>query len=255
MNDSGGLGGGGGSAPERPALRCLCTICARSGSKGVPDKNIRLIAGRPLLAHSIQQALDANIFEAVAFSSDSGRYLEIARAAGANILVRRPAELASDAAGKLPAIRHCAEEAEARLGHPADIIVDLDCTSPLRLPDDIRACVDLLLATGAGNLITGTPARHSPYFNLVERMPDGRIALSKSPPTPLLRRQDAPPCYDMNASVYVWRRDALMERDGIFHSDTVLYVMPAERSVDIDSELDWDVVEMLLARRARRDAP
>mgnify|MGYP000941386294 CR=1 FL=1 len=231
-------------------MRLLCSICARGGSKGVPNKNIRPIAGKALLAYSVEQALATGMFEAVAFSSDSEAYLEAARAAGAGILVRRPPELASDTAGKLPAIRHCVRSAETELGHTVDIVVDLDCTSPLRLPSDIRACVDLLIETGSGNLITAAPARRSPYFNLVERRPDGGIGLSKSLGAPVLRRQDAPPCYDMNASIYAWRRDALMDRDGIFHPDTALYVMPEERSVDIDSDLDWDVVSMLLQRRA-----
>lgn len=232
-------------------MKLLCTICARGGSRGVPNKNIRPIAGKPLLAHTVGQAVDVGLFEVVAFSSDSDAYLEAARAAGARILVRRPAELASDTAGKLPAIRHCVRAAEAELGHEVDIIVDLDCTSPLRLPGDIRACVELLQQQDAGNVITAAPARRSPYFNLVERQPDGRIDVSKRLPVPVLRRQDAPACYDMNASIYVWRRAALMDRDGIFHPDTALYVMPEERSVDIDSDLDWDVVSMLLQRRVR----
>lgn len=230
----------------------LCTICARAGSKGVPNKNIRRVAGKPLLAHSIDQALETGLFEAVAFSSDSEAYLEAASHAGAAIIVPRPGELASDAAGKIPAIRHCVLNAEAQLGHRMDIIVDLDCTSPLRLSADIRGCVELLMSSQAGNVITATPARRSPYFNLLERQPDGRIDLAKRAPAPILRRQDAPECFDMNASIYVWRRDMLFEREGLFHPDTTLYVMPEERSLDIDSELDFEIVSLLMERRVVR---
>lgn len=230
----------------------LCTICARGGSKGVPNKNIRRVAGKPLLAHSIDQALETGLFEAVAFSSDSEAYLEAASHAGAAIIVLRPSELASDAAGKIPAIRHCVLNAEAQLGHRVDIIVDLDCTSPLRLSADISGCVELLMSSQFGNVITAAPARRSPYFNLLERQPDGRIDLAKRALAPILRRQDAPECFDMNASIYVWRRDMLFEREGLFHPDTALYVMPEERSLDIDSELDFEVVSLLMERRVVR---
>lgn len=227
----------------------LCTICARGGSKGVPNKNIRLLTGKPLLAHTVEQAAQSGLFEDIAFSSDNSIYLDAAKEAGASILIERPPELATDSSGKLAAIRHCVKKAEEHLGKQIDIVVDLDCTSPLRLPSDIVASVNLLQEKGIGNVITGAPARRSPYFNLVERTLDGRIDLVKKTDTSFLRRQDTPACYDMNASIYVWRRDVLMDKDGLFHSDTDIYVMPEERSIDIDCELDFDIVSMLLARR------
>lgn len=228
----------------------LCTICARGGSKGVPNKNIRIVAGKPLLAHTVEQARETGLFEHIAFSSDNQEYLKAAQNAGASILVERPPELASDNSGKISAIRHCVISAEKVLGHKVDIVVDLDCTSPLRLSSDIVGSVSLLRERGIGNVITGAPARRSPYFNLVERTSDGRIDLAKRPKTPFLRRQDTPSCYDMNASIYVWRREVLMDNEGLFHADTDIYVMPDERSVDIDSELDFEIVSMLLQRRS-----
>lgn len=229
--------------------KILCTVCARGGSKGVPNKNVRLVAGRPLLAHTVGQARDSGLFDCIAFSSDNLAYRELAATAGADVLVERPAELAGDSAGKLPVIRHCAEHAEFRRGHKFDIIVDLDCTSPLRLVADIVTCVDLVRGGQAGNVITAAPARRSPYFNLVERFPDGRIDLAKRPSSPILRRQDAPQCFDMNASIYAWTRAALFAREGLFHADTALHVMPEDRSIDIDSELDFEIVSRLLEQR------
>lgn len=227
----------------------LCTICARGGSKGVPGKNIRPLAGLPLIAHSIRQARDSGLFAAIAVSSDATAILAAAAEAGADLMIERPAELASDTAGKLPAIRHCVAEAERRLDRRFDILVDLDATSPLRLPEDIRGAVALLEDSGAASVITGSPARRSPYFNLVEERPDGSVGLSKPPPAEVLRRQDAPACFDMNASIYVWRRDVFLAGPRVFYPDTRLFVMPEERSHDIDSELDFAIVEMLLARR------
>lgn len=229
--------------------KTICTICARGGSKGVSNKNARIVGGRPLLAHTVGHAINSGLFDCVAFSSDSPEYLRLAGEAGATQLIDRPAELATDTAGKIPVIRHCVEQAEALTGRKFDLIVDLDCTSPLRFVADIVACVELIRGGTAGNVITAAPARRSPYFNLVERLPDGRIDLAKRPPAPILRRQDAPDCFDMNASIYAWTRAALFDREGLFHPDTALHVMPEERSIDIDSELDFEIVSRLLEKR------
>lgn len=227
----------------------LCTLCARGGSKGVKGKNLRPLAGRPLIAHSLQQARASGLFAAIAVSSDSPEILAVAREWGADLAIERPAELASDTAAKVPAIRHALLAAEAELGREASVLVDLDATSPLRLPQDIAGAVALLEESGCRSVITGAPARRSPYFNLVERRPDGTVALSKSIDPPPVRRQDVPAAFDMNASVYVWRRDAFLADPRVFYPDTRLYEMPEERSVDLDSELDFAFIEFLLQRR------
>lgn len=226
----------------------ICTVCARGGSKGVKGKNTRLLNGKPLVALSIEQAKASGLFDVIAVSSDSEQILEIARAHGADYLVQRPEELATDTAAKLPVIRHCVAEVERRLGRAGTICVDLDATSPLRSIEDIRNAVALLEKTGAGNVITAMPARRSPYFNLVEVDEQGLVRLAKPVTTPFARRQDAPKCYDMNASIYVWKRDVLFDAPTLFNADTQLYVMPEERSIDIDSELDFLFVEFLMSR-------
>lgn len=228
----------------------LCTICARGGSKGVKGKNTRPLAGMPLIAHSIRQAKATGLFAAVAVSSDSDQILDVAAEWGADVLVRRPDDMASDTAPKLPAIRHCLLEAERALGREFPVFVDLDATSPLRLPEDIIGALTLLDDSGATNVITGAPARRSPYFNLVERDGDGAVHLSKTLAVPVVRRQDAPQCFDMNASIYVWRRQPFLESPAVFYPDTRLFEMPEERSQDIDTELDFDIVTLLMARRA-----
>ncbi len=229
----------------------LCTICARGGSKGVKNKNIREIASKPLIGHTLEQARASRLFEMIAVSSDSAEILEAARQYGADLLVDRPLEMATDTAAKVPAIRHCVSAAETHAGKRFDVLVDLDATSPLRLPEDIIGAVRLLEDRKVSNVITAAPARRSPYFNLVEVGPDGVVRLSKPLPAAIVRRQDAPAAYDMNASIYVWRHDALFDDPAIFRADTALFVMPDERSVDIDSELDFRFVEMLLNERAQ----
>ena len=230
-------------------MMLICTICARSGSKGVVGKNVRELLGKPLLSWSIEQARETGLFEAIAFSSDSDALLEAALKAGADIAVKRPDEMATDTAPKLPAIRHCLEQAIIRTGNTPDIFVDLDVTSPLRLPSDIIGVVELLRRSGNRNVITGAPAHRSPYFNLVEARADGTVGLSKLMDPPIVRRQDAPRCFDMNASIYAWRVASFLENPAVFYPDTRLFEMPQERSTDIDSELDFTLVELLLRKR------
>lgn len=227
----------------------LCTICARGGSKGLPGKNTKLLVGKPLIAYSIKQARESGLFQYLAVSSDSEEILEIAKANGVDILVKRPDELATDTAAKLPVIRHCVSEVEHIAARKFDTIVDLDATSPLRLPIDIVNAVQMLESSGASNLITGMPARRSPYFNLVEIDENQIVHLSKPLKKQIVRRQDAPLTYDMNASIYVWQRNALYNSETLFNNDTRLYEMPEWRSIDIDSELDFMLVELILKKR------
>jgi CMP-N,N'-diacetyllegionaminic acid synthase len=232
-------------------MKRLCTICARGGSRGVKGKNIRVLLGKPLIAHSIEQARAAGLFDLLAVSSDSDEILGVAREWGCDYLIKRPDELATDQAAKLPVIRHCVAEVERITGSTFDTLVDLDATSPLRVPEDIRNAVVLLEESGAGNVVTAMPARQSPYFNLVELDANGIVHLSKPLQTAVARRQDAPTCYDMNASIYVWRHKVLFESATLFNPDTRLYVMPEDRSIDIDSELDFGFVEYLKSQGFR----
>lgn len=228
----------------------LCTICARGGSKGVPGKNIRLLSGLPLIAHSIKQAQATGLFAHIAVSSDSEEILRISKEHGADILIVRPAEMATDTAGKMPAIAHAVREAEKASGQTFPITVDLSATAPLRLPEDIVASVNLLKDKNCKSVITGAPSHCSPYFSMVETDGEGRVRLSKPLPNKVLRRQDAPATYDMNGSIYVWNRDALLADPQVFYDDTRLHIMPRERSVDIDDELDFQVIEFLMSRRS-----
>lgn len=231
--------------------RRICTICARGGSKGVVNKNIRMLAGKPLIAHTIERARESGLFSCIAVSSDSDAILETAASWGADYLIRRPDELATDAAAKIPAIRHCLQEAERLSGDRCDVFVDLDATSPLRSVEDIRGAVALLETRKVSNVITGAPARRSPYFNLVEEGADGFVRLSKPLQHPVVRRQDAPRCFDMNASIYVWNRDTFLARPAVFYDDTLLFEMPEERSHDIDTELDLQWVQFVMERANR----
>lgn len=230
----------------------ICTICARGGSKGLPGKNLRPIAGKTLLQHAIDHALASQLFHAIAVSSDTAEILDAARMSGGVFPVQRPDQMATDTASKLPAIKHAVETVESEINANFSIIVDLDVTAPLRIAEDILGAVKLCEDTGAANVLTAAPARKNPYFNLIERAADGSVALSKSLPGPRIeRRQDSPECFDCNAAVYVWRRNTFMEKPDVFYPDTRLYVMPPERSHDIDTPLDFEFVDFLMSQEQK----
>jgi N-acylneuraminate cytidylyltransferase/CMP-N,N'-diacetyllegionaminic acid synthase len=233
-------------------MKRLAVICARGGSKGIKNKNLRTLEGKPLLAHTVEQAKHSGMFDWIAVSSDSLEIQEAGKAAGADFMVDRPAELANDTAPKIPAIRHCAASIEEIVGDAIDTIVDLDATAPLRSIEDIKRAIEKLESSDADNLVSGMTARRSPYFNLVEEQANGRVKLAKIPEIPIARRQDAPRCFDLNASIFVWKRSTLFsQNDYALGDNTILFEMPEERSIDIDTELDFAFVEFILAQKGK----
>ncbi len=215
----------------------------------MPDKNLRPLLGKPLMAYTIEQALQSGLFKHVVVSTDSQKIAEAARSFGAEVWFIRPPEMATDSASKLPAIRHALLESEHYFGHKFDVLVDLDVTSPLRLVEDITGAYEQFVREDADILITASPSRKNPYFNMVENV-NGLIQIVKQFNKQIERRQDAPQVFDMNASIYIWKRKALLEYDTLFTDKTALFVMPEERSVDIDTELDWNIVEYIIGKSA-----
>lgn len=235
-------------------MKRLCTVCARGGSKGVKNKNIRLLHGKPLIHHTIAQAIESALFDDVAVSSDSDEILNAARAAGATRLIARPAELASDASDKSPAIVHCGAEVERQTGQRFDTFVDLDASAPLRTIRHIREAVALLESGDVSNVFTVCHSRRNPYFNMVELDRDGQPRLCKVVDPPPVRRQDTPAVYDMNASVYVWRRREYFELGApVLANKTRMYVMPEFTAFDLDSEFDFAVIEAIFPRMSEFD--
>ncbi len=226
--------------------KVLCTICARGGSKGVKNKNTKKINGKPLIAYTIEQAKDSGLFEHIVISTDSDEIANISKEYGAEVFFKRSAEMASDTAGKLDVIRDAFVRSEEHYNERFDYLIDLDATAPLRCSQDILDSFKQLLDNNNDNLITGMQSRRSPYFNLVEVGSDGVVHLSKSLEASIVRRQDAPSSFDMNASIYIWKRDAILGETKLFLEKTGLYVMPEERSIDIDTELDYKFVEFIM---------
>lgn len=229
--------------------KILCTICARGGSKGLKNKNIRILNNKPLIAYTIEQAKASQLFEHIVISTDSDDIADVAKQYGAEVFFKRSAEMATDTAGKLQVIRDAFVRSEAYYNTYFDYAIDLDATSPIRRPHDIRNAFSQFLNNKNSNLITGVLSRKSPYFNVVELDASNKVFLSKKLTKPILRRQDAPKCYDMNASIYIWNRNTLLHCDSIFLENTGLYEMDEYSAFDIDSELDFKIVAMLMKER------
>lgn len=222
----------------------LCTICARGGSKGLPNKNLLKIGDKSLIGHTLTQAKAIDAIDCIIVSSDSNEILKEGEIYAADILLQRSAKLASDDAGKIDAIIDCLNHAESNLNKHFDYVIDLDVSSPLRNLIDIENCLEFTKDQGFKNLITVTNSKKNPYFNQIEITNEGP-QLVKSGHN-IKGRQSAPKVYDMNASIYVWSRDFLINEKTLFSRDTIVYDMPEERSLDIDNELDFKIVKHLI---------
>ena len=231
-------------------LNILCTICVRGGSQGVKNKNIKKLNGKPLIAYTIEQAKEAKIFSHIVVSTDSPEIMQVAKEYGAEVFFKRSAELSDASAGKVKAIQDAFIRSEKHYNTTFDYHFDLDATSPLRKISDIHNAFQQFLDNENDILQTGMISRKSPYFNIVELDQSGHLHLCKKPEEPILRRQDSPRCYDLNASIYIWTRDAILNNDTVFVKNCGLYIMPEERSIDIDSTLDFQFVEFLLKKHA-----
>lgn len=228
----------------------LCTICARGGSKGVLNKNIRSVGGKPLVGHAISDATDWGKGDDIIVSTDSDEIASVAKDFGAQVPFRRPTNLADDEAAKLPVIQHALEWMETQRGIKYDYIVDIDATTPLRKPKDIDNCyTEVIQDEQATNAYTVCEADKNPYFNMVELNDDGYARLSKEVGEEVIRRQDTPSVYEMNAAVYAYERDFLADADSIHGDFTRISIMPRERSVDIDTEFDLQFAKFLFEQR------
>ncbi len=231
----------------------LCTICARGGSKGVKNKNIRPLNGKPMIAYTIEQAKKSKLFEHIVISTDSDEIAEIGVANGAEVFFKRNEDMASDTAGKLDVIKDAFRRSEKYYQHNFEYLIDLDATAPLRDVQDIIHSFEHFRDNDNDNLITAMLSRRSPYFNLVEINKQGHVELSKKLQSTVVRRQDAPKSYDMNASIYIWKRDALLNNESLFLKKTGLFIMPEERSIDVDCELDFKIVELLMKEKNAKE--
>lgn len=227
-------------------MNVLGVIPARGGSKGVPRKNARLLCGKPLLAYTAESALAALRLSRVVLSTDDEEIAAIGRACGLDVPFMRPPELATDQAPMLPVVQHVIRWTEER-GERFDAVCLLQPTNPLRRAADIDACIELLEKSGSDSVVTvlPVPKEHHPYWVYLQG-PSGILKLSNGATEPLPRRQQLPAAFHREGSVYVTRRDVVMEKNSLYGTDLRGYPLNARQSVNIDDLEDWEAAEKLI---------
>lgn len=231
-------------------VRVLLLVAARGGSKGVKNKNIRELCGLPLIAHTILQAKRWGKADRIVCSTDSQGIADIAKEFGAEVPFMRPEELAGDHIGKHAVLRHALKSIEQITKEEFPVIIDLDVTAPVRKISDIEGVYQLFTEKRPKCVFSVTSCRRNPYYNMVEINPQGFAALVKPGDVVLKRRQDAPRVYDMNASIYAYDRDYLLDKnsESAISEQCLVWVMDELSAFDIDRECDFQFIEFLVSK-------
>lgn len=227
-----------------------CFIFARGGSKGLPGKNIREIAGRPLICWSIDAARDSGRFSRIIVSTDSPEIADVARGCGAEVPYLRPSHLAEDSSPEVESWRHAISEYREIVGHLPPLFVSLPTTSPTRSVADVHAALDLAFDRSPDLVVAVTPSHRSPFFNVLVEDGDHLRLFDSS--VKVTRRQDAPSTWDLTTVIYVARPEHVLTCDRLLDGTTMGVVVPKERAVDIDDEWDFALAEAILARRSNQ---
>ena len=232
-------------------MNILITICARGGSKGILNKNIKPLNGIPLIAYTIRTGFQfAEKYNAdFSLSTDSEEIQTVAAKYGLLSNYQRPIELTSDTSGKISAIKHLMDFEEKGRRKHYDFIIDMDVTSPLRNLNDLEcAFIQLQKHNNALNIFSVSPANRNPYFNMVEQLDDEFVCVVKNLGE-IKSRQDAPKVFDMNASFYIFKKDFFKEGWEIATTDhSLAYIVP-HICFDIDNPIDFIFMEILLKKR------
>lgn len=230
-------------------MRTLGVIPARGGSKGVRGKNLRPLAGRPLIAFTADAARESHRLSRLIVSTDDPAIQEVARGLRLEVPFMRPKELAQDETPMLPVLQH-AVRTMAGQGFTADAVVLLQPTSPLRRGEHIDRAIDLLESTGAESVVTVVEVPHQFNPASVMRLEGERLRPFLDGPM-ILRRQDKPPAFARNGPAVLVVRTDVLERGSLYGDDCRPLVMSPEESVDVDSAADFETLERLLARSPR----
>jgi CMP-N,N'-diacetyllegionaminic acid synthase len=226
--------------------RVLAIIPARGGSRALPRKNIRLLCGKPLIVYTIEAALSSKLIDRVVVSTEDEEIARVSREYGAEV-ISRPLELARDDTASLPVYQHATRHLEDVENYHPEVIVILQPTSPLRLSEDIDKPIERFLNGKCDSIVSVCEVEH-PLQWMYTLVQDRLEPIMKDGDN-VTRRQDASKVYRLNGAIYVATRDIIMKENRVLGSDTGAYVMPPERSVDIDTELDFMLANLLMEER------
>ena len=233
-------------------MKILGLITARGGSKGIPGKNLKLLAGKPLLAYTIEAARASQVLDRIILSTEDEAIAEAARQLWCDVPFMRPLDLSQDDTPHLPVVQHAVRWMDEHVGYRPDAVMILQPTSPLRTAEDIRASVELLDASGADSVLSvSAVGAHAHPMRMLRLNDAGEAVLfvTGAPVrTRINRRQDLPEAWMMNGAIYVMRTRVLSGPEPSLYGDRVVaYRMPAERSVSIDDLHDWEAAERAIA--------
>lgn len=236
-------------------MRVLGLIVARGGSKGVPRKNVRLLAGRPLIAWTAEAALAATRLDRVMISTDDAEIAAVAGEYGVDAPFARPPELARDDTPTLPVVQHALRTLTAA-GDRYDAVCLLQPTSPFRSAGTIDRCIEVLATSGADAVVTvlPVPPEHNPHW-VYFRDGNGSLRLSTGESQPIPRRQALPPAYHREGSVYVTRSEVVLSRESLYGERVLGVEVDPAYSVNIDTPADWERAEALAIRSGERAVP
>lgn len=232
-------------------MRVLAVIPARGGSKGIPRKNVRLLGGKPLLAWTAEAALSARRIARVVLSTDDEEIAQAGLACGIEVPFLRPAELALDTTPSLPVVQHTVAQLEMA-GDSFHAVCLLQPTTPFRAPGEIDAAVEKLERTGADSVVSvrRVPDEFNPHW-VYFRSPDDILRLSTGEATPIPRRQELPPVWHRDGSIYVTRRNVLMQQNSLYGSRTA-GIETAGVTVNLDNPADWARAETTVVTMAAK---
>lgn len=222
----------------------LCIIPARGGSKGLPKKNIKPLMGKPLIAWTIEQVLKSKYIDRVIVSTDDTAIARISKKHGADVPFMRPDKLATDKAKSIDVVFHAFQSIPEKY----DYVALLQPTSPLRTADDINACIKSCMSKRVNSCVSVVESDKNPHW-MYSLDRNGRMRRFIQTKKTIDRRQDLPKVYALNGAIYVAQVDWLLNNKAFVTDETHAYIMPGERSVDIDSDLDFKFAEFLLLSR------
>jgi len=232
----------------------VAVIPARGGSKGVPGKNIRELAGKPLIAYTIDAAIKSQVFDEVIVSTDSEEIARISKKFGAVVPFLRPAYLATDTAHTPPVIEHAVKSIEEQKDIKVDVVATLQCTSPLRNDEHIRESFNKFI-TGNYDSLTSVKKAFPPYWMLIEKDGKGKpfIELDDGRDPYNLERQQLPSVYQLNGAIWFTKRDKLKEKNNItIKENNGFYEMDEFSSMDIDTEYDFVALELYIKMQQKQ---
>ena len=232
-------------------MKIICSICARGGSEGLKNKNIKFMNGKPLIVWSIEQALRSKYIDKVIISTDSKDIADIAIKAGADVPELRPKKLSGNNVEKFLVMKYIFDLACKFYNKQFEYLIDLDCTNPLRDTSDIDSMIEFFTVNKKkGDMIlTTAEARKNPFFNLLIKNTNGHLDICLKDKKNVIRRQDAPSVLEHVASIYIMKNEYLKKSNSLFEGKVLGYDIGQEKSFDVDNEFDWEIISYLMRKK------